>query len=353
MVACTSHPSTKEVSAQHATSDPSAGPAIDKTPPPGRAPEGMAWIPGGTFWMGCETCGMPDALPIHLVSVDGFWMDQTPVTNAAFDRFVAATGYVTLAERIPDRREFPAAPPEMLVPGSAVFTPPPAPVPLDNYLRWWRYVPGASWRHPEGPGSALTGRADHPVVHVGWEDVAAYAKWAAKRLPTEAEFEFAARGGLDRNLYAWGNELSPGGRPAANIWQGHFPDLNTRVDGYAGTSPVTAFPPNGYGLYDMGGNVWQWCADWYRADAYDRGAAGPAPVRNPRGPYDSADPQEPGLLKRVTRGGSFLCTGEYCARYLVGSRGKAEIGSGAANLGFRLVTEGAANPVRRTMRQHM
>jgi formylglycine-generating enzyme required for sulfatase activity len=296
----------------------------------------MMWIPGGEFWMGCENCGMPDALPVHLAYVDGFWMDRTPVTNAEFERFVAATGYVTVAERKPDSREFPSAPPEMLVPGSAVFAPPPGPVPLDNALRWWRYVPGASWRHPEGPRSTLNGLANHPVVHVAWSDAVAYAKWAGKRLPTEAEFEFAARGGLDRSLYAWGNELMPGGRPVANIWQGHFPDTNTRTDGYAGTSPVEAFPPNNYGLHDMGGNVWQWCADWYRPDTYDRAARAASPARNPRGPDDNDDPQEPGLLKRVTRGGSFLCTGEYCARYLVGSRGKAEISSGSANLGFRL-----------------
>jgi formylglycine-generating enzyme required for sulfatase activity len=352
IAACTSHPSTEQGAAQHAAVDLHAGhpvassaapgstdrrvPAINKTPAPGPAPDGMGWIPGGEFWMGCQNCGMPDALPVHLAYVDGFWMDRTPVTNAEFERFVAATGYVTVAERKPDSREFPSAPPEMLVPGSAVFAPPPGPVPLDSAMRWWRYMPGASWRHPEGPQSTLRARANHPVVHVAWDDAAAYAKWVGKRLPTEAEFEFAARGGLDRSLYAWGNELMPGGRPVANIWQGHFPDANTRADGYAGTSPVDAFPPNEYGLHDMGGNVWQWCADWYRPDAYNRAARVASTARNPRGPEDSDDPEEPGLLKRVTRGGSFLCTGEYCARYLVGSRGKAEINSGSANLGFRL-----------------
>jgi sulfatase modifying factor 1 len=299
------------------------------------APDGMVWIPGGTFWMGCEHCGMPDALPVHQVLVDGFWMDPTPVTNAEFERFVTATGYITVAERALDVRDFPGVPRDKLVPGSAVFTAPAGAVPLDNMLRWWQYVPGASWRHPRGPQSTVS--ADYPVVHVAWEDAAACARWAGKRLPTEAEFEFAARGGLDRNLYAWGNELNPGGRPAANIWQGHFPDTNTLADGYADTSPVHAFRPNGYGLYDMGGNVWQWCADWYRPDTYARAAQGESPTRNPRGPAGSDDPAEPGVAKRVTRGGSFACAEEYCSRFLVGSRGKAEVTSGTSNLGIRLV----------------
>lgn len=343
LAACSSQPPTGDGAAQQAApaSTDRRAPVINKTPPPGPAPDGMVWVPGGEFWMGCENCHMPDALPLHLVAVDGFWANRTPVTNAEFERFVAATGYVTVAERKPDPREFPTVPPETLVPGSAVFAPPSGPVPLDNHLRWWRYVPGANWRHPEGPQHTMKALANHPVVHIAWEDAMAYAKWARKRLPTEAEFEFAARGGLDRNRYAWGNELMPGGRPAANIWQGHFPDTNTRADGYARTSPVNAFTPNGYGLYDMGGNVWQWCADWYRPDAYARAARGPSPVRNPRGPDDSDDPQEPGLPKRVTRGGSFLCADEYCTRYLVGSRGKSEISSGTSNLGFRLAKSAA------------
>jgi formylglycine-generating enzyme len=297
----------------------------------------MVWIPGGEFWMGCEGCGMPDALPVHLVSVHGFWMDRTPVTNHDFALFVRATGYVTVAERSPDPKQLPGVPPEMLVPGSALFTRPSHPVPLDDYSQWWRYAPRVNWGHPEGPASTIRKKQDYPVVHVAYADAVAYARWAGKRLPSEAEFEFAARGGLDRNRYSWGDELKPGGRIPANIFEGHFPDADTADDGYNNTSPVTAFPPNGYGLYDMGGNVWQWCADWYRPDYYESLAASRS--HDPRGPDSSFDPGEPGMVKRVTRGGSFLCSDEYCARYLVGSRGKAEINSGSSNLGFRLVSD--------------
>jgi formylglycine-generating enzyme required for sulfatase activity len=297
----------------------------------------MKWVPGGTFWMGCEDCGMPDALPAHLVSVDAFWMDRTPVTNAQFQRFVKETRYVTVAERPLDPADYPTVPKDKLVAGSAVFTPTSRPVPLDNPLQWWRYAPGANWKAPEGAGSRVGNRADHPVVHIAFEDALAYAKWAGKRLPTEAEFEFAARGGLDRQRYPWGNELTPGNKPAANIWQGRFPAKDQGEDGYQGTSPVTAFPPNGFGLYDMGGNVWQWCADWYRPDYYASLAKTGTVVSNPQGPDAGFDPQEPGVAKRVTRGGSYLCTDQYCARYLVGSRGKTEVTSGTSNLGFRLV----------------
>ena len=313
---------------------------INSTPAPSPAPDAMIWVPGGTFWMGCDSCGMPDAAPQHLVAVDGFWMDRSPVTNADFEKFVKATGYVTVAERPLDPKAFPGVPSDMLVPGSAVFNATGDPVPLDNPLQWWRYTPGANWRHPEGPGSDIGTRADHPVVHVAYEDALAYAKWAGKRLPTEAEFEFAARGGLDRNLYPWGTELMPGHKPAANLWQGRFPAKDSAEDGYAGTAPVTAFAANGFGLYDMGGNVWQWCADWYRADYYTTLATGGGLTRNPRGPDDSFDPQEPGVSKRVLKGGSYLCSEQYCGRYLVGSRGKGEVTSGASNLGFRLVRSG-------------
>jgi formylglycine-generating enzyme required for sulfatase activity len=319
---------------------PRATVQINSTPAPTPAPDAMVWVPGGTFWMGCDSCGMPDAAPEHLVSVDGFWMDRTPVTNADFEKFVKATGYLTVAERPLDPTHFPGVPASMLVPGSAVFSATAEPVPLDNPLRWWRYTPGASWRHPEGPGSDIGARGDHPVVHVAYEDAMAYATWTGHRLPTEAEFEFAARGGLDRNLYPWGNELMPGNKAAANIWQGRFPAKDSAEDGYAGTAPVTTFAPNGFGLYDMGGNVWQWCADWYRADYYSGLALRGTAARNPRGPDDSFDPQEPGAAKRVLKGGSYLCSEQYCARYLVGSRGKGEVTSGASNLGFRLVRSG-------------
>ena len=310
-------------------------PRIDDTPPPGPAPEGMVWIPGGTFYRGCPDCGMPDTLPVHLVSVDGFWMDKTPVTNRQFERFVKETGYVTVAERKLDPRDYPGVPADKLVSGSAVFTSPDREVPLDDPLQWWRYVPGASWKHPEGPKSRIAERMDHPVVQIAWEDAVAYLTWSGRRLPTEAEFEFAARGGLDRNRYAWGNELRPEGKWPANIWQGAFPSENTTEDGHFRTSPVTAFPVNGFGLYDMGGNVWQWCADWYQPEYYAELAAQPPPVRNPQGPARSFDPHEPGAAKRVVRGGSFLCSDRYCSRYLVGSRGKAEVSSGTSNLGFR------------------
>jgi formylglycine-generating enzyme required for sulfatase activity len=259
------------------------------------------------------------------------------VTNADFRRFVAATGYVTVAERPLKESDYPGVPKDMLVPGSAVFSPTLEPVALDNPLQWWRYTPGASWRRPQGKGSSTRGKDNHPVVHVAFEDVTAYAKWAGKRLPTEAEFEFAARGKLDRNLYPWGNELKPQNRAVANTWQGRFPSKDSAEDGYAGTSPVEAFPPNGFGLYDMGGNVWQWCADWYRPDYYAELAKGSAIAPNPNGPAESYDPQEPGAAKRVLKGGSYLCTDQYCARYLAGSRGKSEVTSGASNLGFRLV----------------
>ncbi len=323
-----------------AAASPPAGapfvPRVATAPPPGPAPEGMVWVPGGSFWMGCGDCDMPDAVPVHPVVVRGFWMDRTPVTNAQFARFVAATGYVTLAERKLDRKEFPDAPAERLVPGSEVFSPPTVNAPVLRYLDWWRFVPGANWRHPEGPGSDLRGREDHPVVHIAYEDALAYAGWAGKRLPTEAEYEFAARGGLDRKHYAWGDELRPGGRYVANIWEGRFPAENTAEDGYLRTSPVGAFPPNGFGLYDMGGNVWQWTGDWYRAD-YFAALAAAGPARDPQGPAEPYDPAEPSVPKRVVKGGSFLCSDRYCTRYLVGSRGKADPTSTSSNLGFRLV----------------
>jgi formylglycine-generating enzyme required for sulfatase activity len=259
-------------------------------------------------------------------------MDASPVTNAQFRRFVKATGYVTVAERKPNPKDFPGVPRDKLVPGSLVFKSPRRPVPLDDASQWWEYVPGASWRHPEGPKSGLIGREDHPVVQVSWDDAAAYAKWARKRLPTEAEWEYAARGGLNQLPYVWGRKFAPDGKQMANTWQGHFPDANAKKDGYAGTSPVRAFSPNRFGLYDMAGNVWEWCADWYRPDYYLH-----SPRKNPRGPADSFDPAEPGIPKRVQRGGSFLCSDQYCSRYMPGGRGKGAVDTGASHVGFRCV----------------
>lgn len=326
------------------------------------APPGMAWIPGGEFEMGgpeadqaarnrllthptdpvCTglTSGFPDARPIHRVRVDGFWMDLTEVTNAEFERFVQATGYVTVAERTPTLEQYPGADPAMLVPGSVVFTPPSDVVPLDNPLAWWSYVPGANWRHPFGPGSDLAGKENVPVVHVCYLDAQAYCAWAGKRLPTEAEWEWAARGGLARADYAWGNEQRPGGRWMANSFQGRFPFENSAEDGFAGIAPVRSFPANGHGLFDMAGNVWEWCSDWYRPDTYQARAAAGGVTANPVGPTDSHDPDEPGVPKRVQRGGSFLCSDQYCARFRIGTRGKGAPDTGSTHVGFRCVKPG-------------
>jgi formylglycine-generating enzyme required for sulfatase activity len=318
----------------------------NKTPPPGPAPEGMVWIPGGEFSMGSDLaseslCGLPgvtrDAVPVHRVYVDGFWMDKTDVTNEEFEKFVKATGYVTVAEQRPTRAEFPTAPPENLVAGSTVFTPTPSPVPLKNHYQWWSYVRGANWRHPAGPDSDLKGREKYPVVQIAYEDAAAYGKWGGKRLPTEAEWEFAARGGLSAKLYAWGDEFKPGGKYMANTYQGSFPVTGTGEDGFAGVAPVAQFPANGYGLYDMAGNVWQWCSDWYSADYYATLAAQGGVARNPQGPDSPNDPAEPAERKRAHRGGSFLCTDQYCTRYMVGTRGKGEVRTASNHVGFRCV----------------
>jgi formylglycine-generating enzyme required for sulfatase activity len=316
---------------------PDSAPRINDLPSPGPAPEGMVWIPGGVYRRGNDTEAHRDSRPWHLVEVDGFWMDVNTVTNEQFAKFVNATGYVTVAERTPKAEDFPGAPPEKLVAGSVIFSPTQGPVPLNNHLQWWKYVKGANWRHPEGPDSDIKGREKHPVVHVAYEDAQAYCKWAGKRLPTEAEFEFAARGGLDKNKYPWGNELRPDGKWMANIWQGRFPYENTCEDGFRATAPVGSFPPNSYGLHDMAGNVWQWCSDWYRYDYYQTLASKPQPVKNPQGPANSSDPAEPGIAKRVMRGGSYLCTDQYCTAYEVGARGKGAPDTGTNHLGFRCV----------------
>lgn len=334
--------------AETASKEVAFGPTISNSAAPAiPAPEGMAWIPGGEFSMGAQNppgmddVGMKatlDSRPIHRVYVDGFFMDKTDVTNAQFEKFAKATGYVTVAERKPRAEDFPGAPPENLVAGSVIFAPPDHPVALDNYFQWWTYVPGANWRHPLGPKSNITGKGNYPVVHIAYEDAQAYAKWAGKRLPTEAEWEFAARGGLAGRPYVWGDDFRPNGKWMANTHEGHFPDKDTGEDGYVGLAPVAKFPANGYGLYDMAGNVWQWTSDWYRPDYYQKlKASGTA--RNPQGPDTSYDPSEPGQAKKVHRGGSFLCTDQYCSRYMVGTRGKGDPDTGTNHLGFRCVME--------------
>jgi len=315
---------------------------------PSDPPVGMVWIPGGEFSMGCDAkndslCGMPntttDAGPIHRVYVDGFWMDETEVTNVQFKKFVDETGYVTVAEMAPTLEEFPNALPGMLVAGSTVFKPTDQSVSLNEYLQWWSYVKGANWRHPFGPESSIEGKGNLPVVHVCYEDAEAYAKWAGKRLPTEAEWEFAARGGQAGMRYSWGNELKVDGKFLANIYQGAFPvkDGDTGLDGFVGISPVKQYPPNGYGLYDTAGNVWEWVSDWYRPDYYAQLKSEGVVAKNPKGPKDCYDPDEPDQKKRVHRGGSFLCSDLYCTRYMLGTRGKGEVRTGSNHLGFRCV----------------
>lgn len=322
-------------------SQPSSAPVVSRAAV-ASDPPGMVWVPGGEFWMGSDDPEFPDAQPVHRVRVNGFWMDANEVTNEQFSDFVKATGYVTIAEQTPRAEDFPDAPPENLVAGSVVFVPTDGEVPLDSHYRWWAYVPGADWRHPEGPDSDLAGRERHPVVHIAWPDAVAYCKWAGKRLPTEAEWEFAARGGLDRKPFVWGDAFKlpascERGGHLANSFQGRFPYLNTMEDGFAACAPVGSYPPNGHGLYDMAGNVWEWCGDWYRPDTYELRASGRAPIENPRGPDDSFDPSEPGVAKRVMKGGSYLCCDQYCSRYKPGGRGKGEPDTGTNHLGFRAV----------------
>jgi formylglycine-generating enzyme required for sulfatase activity len=307
-------------------------------------PPGMVWVPGGEFTMGStDSLARADESPLHRVRVDGFWMDATEVTNSQFSAFVEATGYLTVAERAIDweemKKQSPPGTPrpseDELLPGSVIFTPPTHAVDLRDYSQWWSWVDGTCWRHPEGPTSTIEGRGDHPVVHVAHVDALAYCNWAGKRLPTEAEWEFAARGGLDAKVNVWGDEPVDASR--ANIWQGEFPHRNTLEDGFAGAAPVKSFPPNAYGLHDMAGNVWEWCSDWYRADAYAIAKATGGTIKNPKGPSSSHDPAEPGVKKRVQRGGSFLCSDQYCTRYMVGTRGKGEERSGSNHAGFRCV----------------
>ena len=315
--------------------------ARSSTRPPARD---MLWIPGGSFLMG-SNAHYPEEAPAHRVHVEGFWMDRTPVTNAQFLKFVKATGHLTLAERPADPALYPDALPDRLAPSSIVFVPPAAPVGTGDPYRWWQYVAGANWRHPEGPGSSIKGREQHPVVHIAHEDALAYASWAGKALPSEAEWERAARGGLEGVEYAWGSELHPGGQPRANTWQGSFPHHNTRLDGWERTSPAGSFPANGYGLLDMIGNVWEWTDDWY-ADhgirvAAHKAAGGCCVIASPRGTsrQDSIDTasQHATIPRKVVKGGSYLCAPSYCRRYRPAARMAQGIDTSTCHMGFRCI----------------
>jgi formylglycine-generating enzyme required for sulfatase activity len=315
----------------------------DVAAPPARPEQapfpGMVWVPAGTYLMGSDR-HYPDEAPAHQVTVDGFWMDETAVTNADFRRFVEATGYVTSAERPPNPDDYPGAKPEMLVPASIVFQRPAFRVDLRNHFNWWAYVPGADWRHPRGPDSSLEGLDDHPVVHVAYHDAAAYSRWASKALPTEAEWERAARGGLEGAEFVWGAELAPGGKHLANTWQGEFPVQNLLTDGHEWTAPVRAYPANGFGLYEMAGNVWEWTTDFYEPKHRVPGGCCAA-LKNPRGGVKekSHDPCMPNTFipRKVIKGGSYLCAPNYCQRYRPAARMAQPIDTSTCHLGFRCV----------------
>jgi len=320
---------------------------LDIQPLGNKTKTGMVWIKGGTFSMGGDNDqASDDEYPKHKVTVDGFWMDQAEVTNAQFAAFVKATGYVTTAERKPDwdelKKQLPSGTPKpadsLLQPASLVFVPSKHPVSLDDYTQWWKWQKGADWQHPHGRGSSIKGKDNYPVVQVSWYDARAYCKWAGKRLPTEAEWEWAARGGLTNKIYPWGNEPVNSGRPKANIWEGSFPYKNTLADKFYYAAPVKSFPPNDYRLYDMAGNVWEWCSDLYNYRYYSI-VNNPAGIKNPQGPNKSFDPQEPYAVKRVIRGGSFLCNDSYCSGFRVARRMKSTEDSGMEHLGFRCVSE--------------
>jgi formylglycine-generating enzyme required for sulfatase activity len=307
----------------------------------------MLLVPGGTFRMGSDK-HYPEEAPVHRVTVDGFWMDVTPVTNRRFREFVEATGYVTFAEIAPDPKDYPGALPHMLKAGSLVFSPPDHPVDLRNFANWWCFKFGANWRRPYGKGSSIRGLDDHPVVHISYRDAEAYASWAGKELPTEAEWEYAARGGLDQAEFAWGDAITPGGRYMANTWQGEFPRENLASDGHARTSPVDAFPPNGFGLSDMIGNVWEWTADWYSTRHTDDAPKACCIPENPRGGLEagSHDPCQPQIriARKVVKGGSHLCAPNYCRRYRPAARHPQPVDTSMSHVGFRCITREGNGP---------
>jgi formylglycine-generating enzyme len=300
----------------------------------------MVFVPGGTFRMGSDAHYREEA-PAHRVTVDSFWIDRTPITNRQFRKFVNETRYVTFAELAPDARDYPGAQPTMLKAGSLVFTAPTVAVDLRDWSQWWKFKFGANWKRPYGPRSSISGLDDHPVVHIAYRDAEAYARWAGKELPTEAEWEFAARGGPENAEFAWGDEFMPGGKLMANTWQGIFPHLNLAADGLARTSPVMAFPPNGYGLYDMIGNVWEWTADWWSAKHEADAAKACCVPQNPRGgredeSYDACQPQIK-IPRKVLKGGSHLCAPNYCRRYRPAARHAEPVDTSTSHVGFRCV----------------
>lgn len=318
-------------------------PSRFNSPVSAQPPKGMIWIPGGEFMMGSDDKdSKKDEKPPHRVKVDGYWIDITPVTNRQFKEFVDATGYVTTAEKAPTLEEImsqvppgtPEPDPSLLVAASLVFKPTEGPVPLNTNRYWWEWKPGANWKHPLGPDSSIEGKEDHPVVQVSFYDAQAYAKWAGKRLPTEAEWEFAAYGGKEKAKYVWGNEEFSEEKPQANIWQGSFPYKSNKAEGYMGTTSVKTYAPNGYGLYDMSGNVWQWCSDLYHANYYADEVKKEI-SDNPKGPSRSYDPDEPFAVKHVHRGGSFLCHSSYCKGYRITARMKTCPDTSLNHLGFR------------------
>jgi sulfatase modifying factor 1 len=307
----------------------------------------MIRIPGDTFRMGSDR-HYPEEAPVHRVTVDAFWIDRTPVTNRQFRDFVRATGHVTFAEKRPDPKDYPGALPHMLFAGSLVFAPPDRPVNLRDWSRWWTLLKGANWRHPYGPKSTIQGLDNHPVVHVTYADALAYARWAGKDLPTEAEWEYAARGGMDQAEFAWGDVLAPEGRQMANTWQGAFPFQNLAQDGFERTSPVTAFPPNGYGLYDMIGNVWEWTSDFYAPKHPADAVKACCIPENPRGgdegqSYDPCQPQTR-IPRRVLKGGSHLCAPNYCRRYRPAARHPQPVDTSTSHVGFRCIIRERKNP---------